>query len=238
MHSLSSDLAAMDVVDFHSHILPGADHGSENLETSLAQLKIAKKYSVNRIVATPHFYPSVHTLSGFLAMRNRAVDTLKQALTTELPQFKVGAEVLICEGLERFPSLEKLCFQNTKHIMLELPFFGFSEEYAETAGQIVDMGYNVILAHADRYPKEDIEVMLDYGVKNLQINASSLASVFKKKHIFNWIENGFVCMIGSDIHGPGAKAYRHFSKAKKNLKEFLSIIKKSSDKIWNEIEIP
>lgn len=238
MQSLSSNFEAMDIVDFHSHILPGADHGSDNLKTSLSQLKIAKKYSVTRILATPHFYPSVHTLSSFLAMRAQSVNTLKQALTTELPQFKVGAEVLICEGLERFPSLEKLCFQNTKHIMLELPFFNFSEEYAETAGQIVDMGYNVILAHADRYPKEDIEIMLDYGVKNLQINASSIASVFKKKHIYNWIQKGLVCMIGSDIHGPRAKAYRHFSKAQKNLKELLSIIKKSSDQIWDEIEVP
>ena len=226
----------LDVVDFHSHILPAVDHGSPNIECSLAQLKLASTYSVRRIMATSHFYPNIHTLSSFLKIRNKAALDLKNAAPLGAPEFKLGAEVLICEGLERFPDLDKLCFQNTKNIMLELPFIDFSEEYAITAGEIADMGYNVILAHADRYSKEIVEIMLDYGVNTLQINTDSLVSVFKKKHIYKWLELGLVSMLGSDIHGSKKKYYRKFSAAKKHISEFLLPIKKASDKIWEEIE--
>lgn len=235
MSSNSMNIPDNDIVDFHSHILPCVDHGSENIKISLSQLQIAKKHSVNRILATPHFYPNTHTLKKFLDLRDSAAIDLKSRAKPDFPEIKLGAEILICEGLERFPALEKLCFSGTKYIMLELPSYEFSEEYAITAGNIADMGYNVILAHADRYPKYAVEVMLDYGVSSLQINTFSISSVFKKKHIFDWIERGLVCSIGSDIHGASKLAYRKFVSAQKRLGELLTPIIISSNKIWYEI---
>ena len=236
MDSQSFDFREIDLVDFHSHILPSVDHGSLDLDSSLKQLNLAKKHSVKRIMATPHFYPNIHTLSKFLDIRAEAVALLKKNSEQSLPEFKVGAEVLICEGLDRFPGLDMLCFQNTKYIMLELPFIDFTEEYAISAGAIADMGYNVILAHADRYDKEIVEIMLDYGVNSLQLNPYALASPFKRKHIYKWLEDGLVSAIGSDLHGTSAKAYRKLAVAKKKIQEFLPAIKKSSDKIWGEIQ--
>ncbi len=227
--------SVLDIVDFHSHILPGVDHGSENFENSIKQLKNAKKFSIERILATSHFYPSTHTLSAFLSLRDSAAKRLNDARDSDMPVFKVGAEVLICEGLERFPGLEKLCFFGTNHLLIELPFFDFREEYAETVGILIKNGYNVILAHADRYPKEDIEIMLDYGVSNLQINADSLCSVIKKKHIINWFERGLVSMIGSDVHGSGRRAYKCFKKSHDKISDYIGQIKAKSDKIWDEI---
>lgn len=40
-------------MDFHAHILPGADHGSRDLDHSLRQLRAAKAVGVDTIVATP-----------------------------------------------------------------------------------------------------------------------------------------------------------------------------------------
>ena len=226
---------SIDIVDFHSHILPKVDHGSDSLEMSLAQLAIAEKYSVNRIVATPHFYPNLHTVSTFEEIRDNAVAQLKAAALHNVPEIKLGAEVLICEGIERFPDLNKLCFQNTKYIMLELPFFGFSESFAISTGEIQDMGYKVILAHADRYSKDIIDVMLAYGISGIQINAESLFSPFKRKNIRKWMSDGLVCALGSDIHGTRAKAYKRFASASKYIEDYITEIKNASDKIWNEI---
>ena len=44
-----------DVVDFHTHILPGADHGSDSVETTLRQLEFARDAGVKRLIATSHF---------------------------------------------------------------------------------------------------------------------------------------------------------------------------------------
>lgn len=234
--SFSTHIQGIDIVDFHSHILPGVDHGSEDLNTSILQLDIAKNSSVNRILATSHFYPAQHNVLDFLQMRDKAAKELITAKGADLPEIKLGAEVLICDGLERLPDLSKLCFQGTNYIMIELPFFEFTENMAATIEAISEQGLNVILAHADRYPKNVIEYLLDYGVKSLQINADSLCAFFKKKHIFKWLEKGFVGMIGSDIHGADKNAYHKFSFAKKRLKNILPYIKDTSDKIWNQIE--
>ena len=41
--------------DFHSHILPGIDDGSPDLETSLKMLELSYAQGVTDVVATPHF---------------------------------------------------------------------------------------------------------------------------------------------------------------------------------------
>ena len=236
MSSAAVFLEEYDTVDFHSHILPGVDHGSDDLKTSLLQLEIAKKNSVNRIVATSHFYPAQHSVDSFLELRDRAARELIAAAGSDLPEIKLGAEVLICDRLERLPGVHKLCFPGTDYIMVELPFFDFTESMATTIEALAEQGLNVILAHADRYPKHVIEYLLDCGVKTLQINVDSLAAFFKKKHLCRWLEKGFVGMVGSDIHGVDKNAYHKFALAKKRVKKVLPYIKKNSDKIWDKIE--
>ncbi len=234
--SSSAVFEEIDIIDFHSHILPGVDHGSEDLTTSLSQLYIAKENCVNRILATSHFYPAQHNVSDFLQMRDKAAAALISSKGADMPEIKLGAEVLICDGLERLPDLHKLCFQGTNYILIELPFFEFTDSMANTIEAILDQGLNVILAHADRYPKSTIEILLDCGVKMLQINVDSLCTFFKKKHIYKWFEKGFVGMIGSDIHGTDKIAYHKFTTAKKRLKRILPYIKETSDMVWNQIE--
>ena len=46
----------MGVIDFHSHILPGIDDGSRNVETSIGMLRMCKEHGVDTMIATPHFY--------------------------------------------------------------------------------------------------------------------------------------------------------------------------------------
>ena len=65
----------MDIVDFHSHILPEADHGSSSVEESLEQLNLALKRCVTRIVATPHFYPNHDSPERFLRRRASLVNS-------------------------------------------------------------------------------------------------------------------------------------------------------------------
>ena len=226
----------IDVVDFHTHILHGVDHGSKSLDVSLKQLKIASSHGVSRIVATSHFYPHKHTLDAFLQSRNNAACELLENYKDNKIQVKLGAEVLLCPGLENFASLEKLCFSGTKYLLLELPFLDFKNEYCDTVEALLDDGFDVILAHADRYPKENINTLISLGVNKLQLNAESLAKFIKVKHIYSWIESGYVVALGSDIHGIDDSAYKRFSKAKAKLSDKISVIKRHSDKIWADVE--
>ena len=41
-------------IDIHSHVLPGLDDGSRNMEQSLHMLRIAQEQGIETVVATPH----------------------------------------------------------------------------------------------------------------------------------------------------------------------------------------
>ena len=204
----------MKKIDFHSHILPRADHGSDSLETSLAQIKLALKHGVSTVIATPHFYPHKDTVERFLARRESAYGALRESIVAESLPITVmrGAEVLICRGIEALEGLEKLCVEGTRVLMLELPFSNFSSAFVDSAETLIKAGYNVVLAHADRYDYKDIERLIDVGAK-IQLNASSLCTMFKKRHLYDWINRGLVVALGSDIHMADASAYRNYTKA-------------------------
>ncbi len=223
----------IDLIDFHSHILPNADHGSDSIETSISQLTIAREYGVKRIVATPHFYPHRHTLDSFLERREKAFKQLCDNMSADMPKIKLGAEVLLCEGLENFEGLERLTLEGTSLLLLELPFSEFREVYCNTVKKIMRLGFDVILAHIDRYSHEDILKLVDIGVNKLQINAEALCKLFKDKGLYRFIDDGLVYAIGSDIHGANKRAYKLFDKAKCKLGDKLVPIKEHSDSLWN-----
>ncbi len=225
----------MDICDFHSHILPNADHGSDSVEISLRQLALARKYGVTRIIATPHYYPHVDSVEEFIKRRNESYILLMNAVgNEEIPEIKLGAEVLLCPNMEKLPSLDQLCIEGTKTILLELPFNDFSHEYVTTVEAILGMGFNIVLAHAECYDPKNIEQFLALGVK-IQINASALIPFFKNRTVEKWKKRFKVIALGSDIHGEDKHAYKNFSIARKKLGGYLEFLKERSDAIWNAV---
>ena len=161
---------------------------------------------------------------------------LYDACDNTLPEVKLGAEVLLCPGLDKIQGLEKLCLSGTNYLLLELPFSDFRTEYTDTVEKIMKLGFNVILAHVDRYPKENIEQLMDVGVDKLQVNAESLDKIFKPKHILDWANRSCGVALGSDIHGDDAKAYKHFTKAKAVLGRAIDSLQSASNDIFGAMK--
>lgn len=222
------------MVDFHAHILPGADHGSSSLQTSLAQIKLANECGVDKIIATPHFYPSMMSVEQFLTLRENAYQLLRPHIDTT--SIRLGAEVLICDNIQNLPDLDKLCLYGSRTLLLELPFNHFDKNFKYIISDLVKDGYEVILAHADRYIEADIELLINYGAK-IQLNVDSLDVFFGRKQLYSWMESGYVVAFGSDIHGENKKAYKHFINATKKASKYWPLIDKASEEIWNKTSI-
>ena len=218
--------------DFHSHILPNADHGSDSVEVSLKQIEFAKKYGITRILATPHFYPHADSLERFLARRDRAYKELISSLEDDSVEIKLGAEVLICPNLDRLPGLEKLCIGGTRTLLLELPFNDFGPEYVHTIEDLLRDNYDIILAHAERYPFSNIEELVALGVK-IQVNASAVDRFFGNPKVNAWRKSKVLVALGSDIHGPDPVAYKKFKNAVNKLGEYALYMQSYTDEIWN-----
>ena len=214
----------MHLVDFHAHILPNADHGSSSLECSMKQVAYAMRKGIREIVATPHFYPHRHDVDKFLQRRKHAYKTLTHAVRDQYgddaPKIRLGAEVLLCPGIENLGELDALCIEGTRVLLLELPFHSLSADEKVTVSRLIKMGYTILLAHVDRYQAEDIEFLVAKGAR-MQLNAEALSHFITPAMVASWIEQDLIYALGSDIHDEDDKAYARFVRAERKLKRYL-----------------
>lgn len=200
-------------LDYHAHVLPGCDHGSDGLETSLAQIAMAKSAGIRTICATPHFYPNEESAADFLRRRQAAWEQLRERLNEDDPKIVLSAEVLICEDLDRLEDLTALCRGGTNELLLEMPFYSWPEPIWDTLFSLCEReDLRVVIAHANRYPAQDIELLIREGVP-LQLNVSCLTRPLKRRRYLSWIERGAVAYLGSDIHMLGS-GYREWEKCR------------------------
>ncbi len=211
----------MKLIDFHSHILPRLDHGSRSSQVSLGQLRLMQNAGVGIVCATSHFYPQEVQVKAFLEARDAAFGRLME-VCGDMPRPKIvlGAEVLICEGLDQMDGLEMLCLQGTNLLLMEMPFSAgaWSNRLYRTVADISERGLTPVFAHVDRYPQKLVEVLFDMGF-SAQLNADSLDHFFKPKHLLRWIDEGVIVALGSDLHGDKPESYLPYTKVCTALKE-------------------
>lgn len=205
-------------LDYHAHVLPGCDHGSDSVETSQKQLAMAATAGIRTVCATPHFYPHKESIESFLHRRGQTAQVLQQHITDGMPAVQLGAEVLICDGMERLDGLSRLCRGETNELLLEMPFYRWPESIWDTLYSLCErQDIKIILAHAERYSPEAIEQLIRDNVP-LQLNAECLTRPLHRRRYLNWIKNGSVKYLGSDIHMLG-NGYRDFEKCRRLLKK-------------------
>lgn len=222
------------IIDFHSHILPGADHGSDGIDTSLAQLALMAKAGVDIAVSTTHFYPQEDTVEAFLERRSKAVEELRRAKSDKV-KVALGAEVYSVAGLETLKGLEKLTVKGTNTLLLEMPIGFWSMNIIDTV-LALDNRFDLVLAHIDRYPTKDVNNLLNMGIK-AQVNASNIIRKQNRQRIASWLEEGAVWALGSDIHEADASAVKAFKKAQRLMKYDIEEIFCRTEELINGAEL-
>lgn len=199
-------------IDFHSHILPGADHGSTGIEMSLGQVALLREHGIEKVVATPHFYPNDDSVRSFLERRTACAERLKEALPANAPEIYLGAEVLICNDIDEMEDLEKLCVEGTGCLLLEMPFVPFSNRLLDTVDRLsAREGLCIVLAHIDRYDEKDIDRIMEIPVL-AQVNGESLRHRLKRGTLEKYFALGRVVALGTDLHGIDRKSMKNYEK--------------------------
>jgi protein-tyrosine phosphatase len=203
------------LIDFHAHILPGMDHGCDDVAMSIAQMKMAAEHKIDVVIATSHFYPHVENVEDFLKRREDAWKTLKAAKLNEYPVIKLGAEVLICGNIDKMQGIEDLCIENSKVLLIEMPFMRqWETDLIETVVRLrEEKGLKVILAHGERYPAAEVEKLLEKDFQ-IQLNVSSTANLIPSRFVKKCIKRNYVTALGSDIHGLH-NSYKDFTRSMK-----------------------
>ena len=218
--------------DFHAHILPEIDHGSKSVEMSMQQIKRAKECGVSSIVATPHFYPQHHKIDDFCKLRDISYEKLMAENIDDIPKIMMGAEVLLCDGLDRINGIKKLCIENTNVMLLEIPDSEFTDMMQDTILRLCNQRYiNVVIAHPERYSTTITDVLEKMSLP-FQINAEGYLGVSTRKRCAKWIEQGKVWAVGSDVHR-NENRYSFFVKMKYRMGEEFHKIQEKTRKILN-----
>ena len=191
------------MIDFHSHILPGIDDGSQNVETSLKMLEICQNTGVDTVLMTPHCHPmSQEHIDNFIAGRDTAFKTLSKAMAGKsLPNIVRASEVRIYNGLSKYANLDKLCIDGTNYILLEMPYEIWRDYAFEEIYQLTRLGFRPIMAHLDRFLNQEHLFGEIYSLDvQVQINTSAFLRKNERKNMPKFFEKGHVQVLGSDTH--------------------------------------
>ncbi len=198
------------MVDFHTHILPCVDDGSQSIEESLRMLREEAKQGVTEVILTPHFYAFKNSPNQFLAKRQAAWEALSPYLTDDLPKIRLGAEVLYFDGISSVDRLENLCIQGSDFLLLEMPICRWTQRMLEDILDINDRSdIRVVLAHVERYiylqPKDTVQLLLREGVL-FQSNVSFFSEWGSRFKAMSMLKKGQIHIIGSDCHNLNKRA--------------------------------
>ena len=198
------------MIDFHSHILPGIDDGSKDVDMSLKMVETLKNQGVDTICATSHFYATQRTPQRFLQRRQEAYEKLKADLPENAPRILLGAEVLFFPGISHMEELPQLCLQGTDLLLLEMPFEPWSEYMIREVTELArSRCFTVLLAHIERYYfKQPVSVwdsFLDNDIL-MQSNADFFLPFGTRHKALRLLKEGRIHLLGTDCHNMSSRA--------------------------------
>ena len=202
-----TDNGGLLAVDFHCHVLPNIDDGSDSTETTLQLLSMQYEQGVRTVFATPHFRAHRDDVSSFLARRRQAVEKVAAAIPAgiSVPKVKLGAEIAIEHEVSEVEGIEKLTMGKSPFILLELPYKPYRRWTIE---EIENIAYKYdlipVIAHLDRYAEifsdSDYAEILQLNPAIFQINNEGFVNRHAKKLIRKLIGGGYPVILGSDCH--------------------------------------
>ena len=192
------------MIDFHTHILPCVDDGSQSISESLSMLQVEARQGIRTVVLTPHFYAHENSPAVFLERRQRAWQQLQPHLSPELPELRLGAEVQYFEGICTVEDIRNLRIEGTNYLLLEMPFSRWSERMICDILTLNDCGdTTVALAHVERYltmqPKAVWSRLRACGVL-MQANVSFFKHWKTRYKAMSMLAGGEIHLLGSDCH--------------------------------------
>ena len=218
------------MIDVHSHILYGIDDGSRNINESINIIKNYNKLGIKDIIATPHYINN----SSYVSSKDnnlKILDELKKELKKQNidTNLYLGNEIYIDEDIENLLKDNTISSLNdTKYLLIELPMSGEKENYYDIFVDLINQGYNVVLAHPERYKTFQQDFNLIYELNDIgvlfQCNIGSLIGDYgkhAKKTLKRMLQEDLVYMFSTDIHRDKGK-YDFIPKSLNKLKKYVS----------------
>jgi len=191
--------------DVHSHLLPGVDDGSPDLDASLSYIGRLEILGLKHFYATPHvhkeLYPNTDTTI------QSALDNLLQALPPEV-ELNAAAEYMIDDTfVSSVARGSPLLTLPDNHVLIEMSYAAESLHIEQIIFDLQLRGYRPVLAHPERYifyhrrPERYLQLK-DLGCL-FQMNLLSPTDYYApqvKKAARYLLKRGMIDFVGTDLH--------------------------------------
>lgn len=192
------------IVDLHTHVLPLMDDGSTSTEMSVELLARLREQGVATVCCTSHYYANRETIEEFSFRRQKAKSRLLAQHGERSPKLLVGAETAWFPHISRC-DLSPLCLEGTRMLLLEMPFSNWcQQETEEVISLVLDHGYQLVLAHPERFcfsksNRTCLERLAELPI-GFQINADTLLRWSTRGLALELLELTRYPLLGSDTH--------------------------------------
>ena len=215
--------------DMHSHLIPGIDDGSPDIETSLNLIQGLSELGFKKLITTPHImqgmYPNTRDdiLQRFESLKINVKDA---GIQTELG---IAAEYFLDDNLKKLlADKESLLSFGDGLVLVEFSMASEPIDFKELLFEMQMQNYQPVIAHPERYVyhernKEFFELLKSAGYF-FQLNIMSLAGAYGKsvhelaKH---FIKHQYYELAGTDLHNIHHLDHLHNSSIAHGLKELL-----------------
>jgi tyrosine-protein phosphatase YwqE len=192
----------------HSHLLPGIDDGSPDMETSLQLIRGMTELGFSKLITTPHIMWDMYKNTNEIILGK--LELLRAAVKGEglAVEINAAAEYFLDDyvfGLLK--NNEPLLTISGKMVLVEFSLAHPSMSLKDILFEMQMQGYQPIIAHPERYiylegNKEFYEELKDIGCL-FQLNTLSLSNHYGKSvhELAQYlIKKGYYDLIGTDLH--------------------------------------
>jgi tyrosine-protein phosphatase YwqE len=192
----------------HSHLLPGIDDGSPDIETSLQLIRGMSELGFSKLITTPHIMWDMYKNTREIILNK--LEELRAAVKAEglAVEINAAAEYFLDDhvaGLLR--NNEPLLAVSGKMVLVEFSLAQPSMSLKDILFEMQMQGYQPIIAHPERYiylerNKDFYEELKDIGCL-FQLNTLSLSNHYGKSvhELAQYlIKKGYYDLVGTDLH--------------------------------------
>lgn len=224
------------MIDFHSHILPGIDDGSRNLEQSIQIINEAKNAGFTKIISTSHYMENYYECNE--EKRKKLLEQVQK--NTYGIELYLGNEIYITNNIvQLLKNGQASSINNSKYVLFEFPLTQTKPmNDKEVIYRLVENGYIPIIAHPERYPfiQANLEYLFELSDMGalFQANYGSIIGMYgikAKRTLKKLLKENLISFFGSDVHRTN-QVYIKMPQILKKLKRILS-----DDKIREFTEI-
>lgn len=191
--------------DMHSHLIPLIDDGSQSEKESIQIISELKNLGFSKIITTPHTMSDYYKNTPEIIKNgeNQVLEELKRA-NLEI-EFNSASEYYVDYDFRQQIVKNSLLTFGSKYLLIEFPFVDEPRDIDDIIFQLQLSGYNVVLAHPERYlyyTNKDLKKFSEKGVL-LQLNLLSITGYYSdqvRKNAENLIKDDLISFVGTDCH--------------------------------------